>query len=55
MKDFVRQCLKKEVEERPDATELLKHPWMKKACTNSELKPIVEAARKAKEAHRIKL
>jgi len=55
MKDFVRQCLKKEVEDRPDATELLKHPWMKKACTNSELKPIVEAARKAKEAHRIKL
>eukprot|EP01090_Pellita_catalonica_P013630 TRINITY_DN3288_c0_g1_i2.p1 TRINITY_DN3288_c0_g1~~TRINITY_DN3288_c0_g1_i2.p1 ORF type:complete len:504 (+),score=84.47 TRINITY_DN3288_c0_g1_i2:27-1538(+) len=53
MKDFLKKCLIKGVSARPDATELLKHPWMKKACTNSALVPVVLEARKSKEAHRI--
>eukprot|EP01088_Endostelium_zonatum_P005057 TRINITY_DN1648_c0_g1_i1.p1 TRINITY_DN1648_c0_g1~~TRINITY_DN1648_c0_g1_i1.p1 ORF type:complete len:179 (-),score=56.50 TRINITY_DN1648_c0_g1_i1:70-606(-) len=55
MKDFVKQCLKKEVEDRVGAAELLRHDWLKKACTGAELKPVLEAARRAKEENRIKL
>lgn len=55
MKDFVKKCLTREPEERPTATEMLKHPWMRKCCTGPELLPIIEAARRAKEANKVRL
>lgn len=48
--DFVNQCLVKEVEDRPGAEELLKHPFLKRGCTPEEFVPVIEEARVAKEA-----
>jgi len=48
MRDFVKQCLTKDVKNRPDASDLLKHPWLKKSCKHLELVPVIEAARKVK-------
>lgn len=42
--DFYDICLQKDVEKRPEATELLNHPFLKKACTHEELiEPILQA------------
>jgi len=48
--DFVNQCLIKEVDDRPGAEELLKHPFLKRACSPEEFVPVIEEARAAKEA-----
>jgi hypothetical protein len=40
-RDFYNKCLEKEVEKRPEATELLNHPFLKKACPPSGLAPAV--------------
>jgi serine/threonine protein kinase len=47
-RDFVRQCLIKTVEDRPDASQLLKHPFLQKVCSPAEVVPAIEASRKAK-------
>jgi len=47
--DFICRCLTKEVNERPDASELLKHPFLKTACKPEEFVPIINEARLAKE------
>eukprot|EP01103_Thecamoeba_quadrilineata_P006148 TRINITY_DN15873_c0_g1_i1.p1 TRINITY_DN15873_c0_g1~~TRINITY_DN15873_c0_g1_i1.p1 ORF type:complete len:393 (-),score=107.42 TRINITY_DN15873_c0_g1_i1:76-1254(-) len=47
--DFVAQCLNKDVDRRPSATEMLKHPFLKTACKPSEFAPIIEQAKKLKE------
>jgi len=48
-RDFLRCCLIKDYDDRPDAEQLLKHPFLKKACDKSTLLPIIAEARLAKE------
>jgi len=48
-RDFLRCCLIKEYDDRPDAEQLLKHPFLRKACDKSGLLPIIAQARAAKE------
>jgi len=48
-RDFLRCCLIKEYDDRPDAEQLLKHPFLRKACDKSALLPIIAEARLAKE------
>lgn len=40
-RDFYNKCLEKEVEKRPEATELLTHPFLQKACPPAGLAPPV--------------
>jgi len=48
--DFVGQCLEKDPDRRPEAADLLKHPFLKKASTAEEIYLVVEKARTIKEA-----
>ncbi|KAN0035577.1 hypothetical protein ACTA71_004857 [Dictyostelium dimigraforme] len=50
-KDFVKKCLDKDVENRPEAKVLLNHPFLKNACNSNGLVPAIMEAKKAKEAH----
>jgi len=43
--DFFAKCLDVNVQTRPEATELLKHPFMSRACEADGFKPIITAAR----------
>jgi len=47
-KDFVKQCLIKDVEKRPSAAQLMDHPFLSKACQPSGLVPVIEEAKEAK-------
>eukprot|EP01132_Coremiostelium_polycephalum_P005425 gene5425-6767_t len=49
-KDFVKKCLEKDVDLRPDAHVLLKHPFLKQACNAAGLVPAIFESKKAKEA-----
>jgi len=40
-KDFVRQCIIKDVDKRPNANELIPHPFLKKACSGEEFGQLV--------------
>jgi len=51
-RSFVAMCLNKEVEDRPDAMALLKHPFLKKGCPPKDLVKVIDAARRDKEANR---
>eukprot|EP01102_Stenamoeba_stenopodia_P001528 TRINITY_DN1131_c0_g1_i2.p1 TRINITY_DN1131_c0_g1~~TRINITY_DN1131_c0_g1_i2.p1 ORF type:complete len:120 (-),score=29.44 TRINITY_DN1131_c0_g1_i2:217-576(-) len=48
-KDFVAQCLEKDYEKRPNAEDLLKHPFLKMACDPSDLKKVMEKAKSLRE------
>jgi len=48
-KDFVRRCLDKEPETRPEAADLLKHPFLRKCCPPNELVQLTLSAKRAKE------
>ena len=48
IKDFLDKCLDRAPENRPDATTLLQHPFLKKACSMSGLAPAIETARNLK-------
>eukprot|EP01087_Luapelamoeba_hula_P003077 TRINITY_DN1289_c0_g1_i1.p1 TRINITY_DN1289_c0_g1~~TRINITY_DN1289_c0_g1_i1.p1 ORF type:complete len:485 (-),score=90.10 TRINITY_DN1289_c0_g1_i1:144-1598(-) len=50
MRDFLRCCLIKEYDERPDADQLLKHPFLRQVATSDELLQIVVEAKKYKDA-----
>jgi len=43
-KHFLSRCLDMEVEKRASADELLQHPFLQKACSLSELAPLISAA-----------
>jgi len=45
--DFFAKCLDVNVQTRPEASELLKHPFMLRACEADGFKPIIAAARDA--------
>jgi len=48
-KDFVKKCLDKEPDSRPDASDLLKHPFLRRCCHPSELVQLTQVAKRAKE------
>ncbi|KYQ91284.1 p21-activated protein kinase [Tieghemostelium lacteum] len=43
--DFFNKCLDINVQNRPGAIELLKHPFIEKACDASQFKPLIQQAR----------
>jgi len=45
LNDFFNKCLEKDVEKRPEANELLKHPFMMRACPGKDLIPIIKTAK----------
>jgi protein-serine/threonine kinase len=47
-RDFYDKCLEKDVEKRPEAAELLAHPFLQRACPPSELGPTVSAAKEGR-------
>eukprot|EP01101_Sappina_pedata_P007880 TRINITY_DN4252_c0_g1_i1.p1 TRINITY_DN4252_c0_g1~~TRINITY_DN4252_c0_g1_i1.p1 ORF type:complete len:478 (+),score=208.76 TRINITY_DN4252_c0_g1_i1:27-1460(+) len=52
MREFLSMTLIKEVEDRPDTTILLKHPFMKRCCTKGEFATLVMEAKRIKEKNR---
>lgn len=48
--DFVAQCLDKDSDKRPDAAQLLKHPFLKTACKPTDLSPLIEQAKRLKDS-----
>ena len=45
-KDFIKQCITKDVDKRPNANELLPHPFFKKACSGEEFGQLVLKSQK---------
>lgn len=43
--DFFQKCLDVNVQTRPEAAELLKHPFLSHACESDGFKPVIQAAR----------
>jgi len=50
-KDFIGSCLQTNPKDRPNATELLKHEFLKKAGSSSDLTDAINSARQQREAH----
>lgn len=48
-RNFLARCLEKEADARPDASDLLRHPFLKKACQPSSIASVVKQAKQAKE------
>jgi len=48
-KDFVKKCLEKEPDVRPEAADLLRHPFLRKCAHPSELIQVTNLAKRAKE------
>jgi len=49
-KEFLAKCLEKDPEKRPSATEMLQHPFIKKACPPVAMIPIIKDSRRLKDA-----
>jgi len=43
--DFFAKCLEKDVDKRPTAEVLLKHPFMNRACDPREMTPLLKASK----------
>eukprot|EP00013_Stygamoeba_regulata_P023814 CAMPEP_0177648682 /NCGR_PEP_ID=MMETSP0447-20121125/10958_1 /TAXON_ID=0 /ORGANISM="Stygamoeba regulata, Strain BSH-02190019" /LENGTH=534 /DNA_ID=CAMNT_0019151339 /DNA_START=121 /DNA_END=1725 /DNA_ORIENTATION=+ len=54
LRNFIENCTKMDADERPTASELLRHPFLKQGCPLGHLGPLVESARE-KMAERIEL
>lgn len=50
MRDFISKCLEKEPDARPDATEMMKHPFLRKACNSSEIANVAKQAKQIKQS-----
>eukprot|EP01118_Nematostelium_gracile_P016092 TRINITY_DN6586_c0_g1_i1.p1 TRINITY_DN6586_c0_g1~~TRINITY_DN6586_c0_g1_i1.p1 ORF type:complete len:742 (-),score=243.03 TRINITY_DN6586_c0_g1_i1:39-2264(-) len=48
-KDFLKKCLEKEPTARPDAAELLRHPFLRKTAHHREIVSVIQQAKKTKE------
>jgi len=46
LREFYSRCLEKDVDVRPDANDLLVHPFLRKSCTPEEFAPLIEQARR---------
>jgi len=46
--DFLQKCLDVKVQTRPEAADLLRHPFLQKACTADVFAPVIQAAREAR-------
>ncbi|KAJ1673165.1 Serine/threonine-protein kinase PAK 2, partial [Spiromyces aspiralis] len=46
-RDFLNKTLEVNAEKRPNATEILRHPFLKKADPLPSLRPLIQAAREA--------
>lgn len=46
--DFLQKCLDVKVQTRPEAAELLRHPFLTKACNADDFKPLIRAAKEAR-------
>eukprot|EP01125_Pyxidicula_operculata_P016771 TRINITY_DN57_c0_g2_i1.p1 TRINITY_DN57_c0_g2~~TRINITY_DN57_c0_g2_i1.p1 ORF type:complete len:492 (-),score=114.93 TRINITY_DN57_c0_g2_i1:177-1652(-) len=44
---FYSECLEKDVEKRPEAADLLSHPFLQLACQPEEFVPVIRAARES--------
>ena len=40
--DFVNKSLILDPDQRPDAADILKHPFLKKACSNAQFLPTIQ-------------
>ena len=49
LRDFLRKTLIKDAPQRPTASELLKHPFIRRACSGQDIVPTVLKAKKLKE------
>jgi serine/threonine protein kinase len=47
LRDFLNQCLEVDSEQRPLASEIIDHPFIKRADPVRSLTPLINAARKA--------
>jgi len=47
LRDFYNRSLDKDVDLRPDANQLLQHPFLSKSCAPQEFAPLIEQARRA--------
>ena len=47
LKSFFSDATEKDEAKRPNATEMLAHPWLKVACDGEELMPVMKAAKEA--------
>jgi len=47
-KDFVSKCLILDPDNRPDAADILKHPFLKRSCGPSDFKPTIAEAKRWK-------
>jgi serine/threonine protein kinase len=47
LRDFLNRCIEKDVENRPEANEILSHPFLRKACQPHEFSTLIDQARKA--------
>jgi len=50
IKDFITICTKKNPDERPTSADLLKHPFLRKTCKETDLLPFISKAKIAAEA-----
>jgi len=45
LNDFFAKCLEKDVDKRPNAEQLLKHPFLNRSCSPAEMGPLVKTAK----------